>query len=189
MTQIKCPNCVTMNAVSALECANCGLPFSSLPPSAFVVADEAPPRSYWPNVQEPMMRPFDAAPVYEEPRYAPVSDIGRQTFMWYRIYLGALSLLYVGVAVMGLLIAMMGPTSNSRDSAEMVITGIVYAVIGAIFFIVHLIALTLPPKSWNWIVGIVMIAIGMTSCCLWPATIPLLIYWIKPETRSFFGRT
>jgi hypothetical protein len=34
----------------------------------------------------------------------------------------------------------------------------------------------------------VLICIGMNSCCLLPASIPLLIFWIKPETKTYFGR-
>jgi hypothetical protein len=44
-------------------------------------------------------------------------------------------------------------------------------------------------KSWGWVFGIVLIAIGMTSCCLWPITIPLLIQWIKPEMKRAFGQS
>jgi hypothetical protein len=29
----------------------------------------------------------------------------------------------------------------------------------------------------------------MTSVCCIPACVPLLIYWIKPETKAYFGRT
>jgi hypothetical protein len=27
----------------------------------------------------------------------------------------------------------------------------------------------------------------MTSCCLWPITIPLIIQWVKPEMKRMFG--
>jgi hypothetical protein len=29
----------------------------------------------------------------------------------------------------------------------------------------------------------------MTSACFLPACIPLLIYWIKPDVKAYFGRT
>lgn len=37
------------------------------------------------------------------------------------------------------------------------------------------------------IVGIVAIAMGMTSACCMPAAIPLLIFWINDKTRKYFG--
>ena len=45
------------------------------------------------------------------------------------------------------------------------------------------------PASWVWVYDIVLIAIGLTSCLTIPAAVPLLIYWIKPETKAYFGRT
>ena len=158
------------------------MPFSSLPQSAFVeTATE----------QERVYNTFGNdvyAPLSYENRYEPVNEIGPKTFFWYRVYCGSLTGLYGLLAAMGLFIAYMRPATNNQSAEESLIMGLIYAIVGTIFFAVFLVASTLPPKPYNWIVGIVMIAIGMTSCCLWPAVIPLLIYWIKPETREFFGR-
>src|SRR5262245_19222264 len=38
------------------------------------------------------------------------------------------------------------------------------------------------PRPWVWIYDLLLIAVGMTSCACWPVTVPLLLYWIKPET-------
>jgi hypothetical protein len=108
--------------------------------------------------------------------------------MWYRVYLGALSALYLLLAMMGMLMMTLPVDGFDASPEENFIVGIIYAIIGAIFFIIHIIALALPAKPYNWIVGIIMIALGMTSCCTWPAAIPLLIFWLKPETKEFFGR-
>ena len=43
-----------------------------------------------------------------------------------------------------------------------------------------------PRRRWVWTFDVVLIAIGMTSCCCMPVTIPLLIYWIKPEVKTYF---
>jgi len=168
-----------MNRLSALQCASCSMPFSSLPQSAFV---ETEPQTINSHYYEPVY-----APLSREYSYEPPNEIGRKTFFWYRVYCGALAALYALVAGMGLFISFMAPGMGA-EATENMFLGLAYAVIGTIFFAVFLVASTLPPKPYNWIVGIVMIAIGMTSCCMWPAVIPLLIYWIKPETREFFGR-
>lgn len=170
-----------MNRLSALQCASCSMPFSSLPQSAFVET-ETEPRTinsqYYEPVYSPLSRPY---------AYEPPNEIGRKTFFWYKVYCGVLAALYAFIAVMGLFISYMAPVMGA-EATENMFLGLVYAVVGTIFFAVFLVASILPAKPYNWIVGIVMIAIGMTSCCLWPAVIPLLIYWIKPETREFFGR-
>ena len=46
----------------------------------------------------------------------------------------------------------------------------------------------LPPRLWVWIYGIVLIAVGFTSACCIPFCVPLLIYWLKPEAKAYFGR-
>ena len=188
MTEIRCPNCGQSNKLAALQCAGCALPFTNLPQSAFVTTDEPGP-SYQPGAS------FGARPmqVYEPeyfspPSYASETEVGKKTFFWYRVYLGVMTLLYMALASMGTAIAYFRPTIENQKPEETLIMGVIYGLLGAVFFMVHLVALVLPPKSYNWIVGIVMIAIGMTSCCMWPVVIPLLIYWVKPETRSFFGR-
>ncbi|MDH3492868.1 MAG: hypothetical protein OEM82_04915, partial [Acidobacteriota bacterium] len=75
-----------------------------------------------------------------------------------------------------------------EQQQEAFIVGIIYFVLGLAFAAVYGIALVLPRKPFNWIYGIVMIAIGLTSCCLLPATVPLFLFWLKPETKRFFGR-
>ena len=117
-----------------------------------------------------------------------MNDIGQRTFFWYRVYCAVMVVLYFGVTILGLVLAVLQPETGKYERDEMLITGVVYAILGMVFFVVYAVALFLPPRPYNWIVGIVMMAIGMTSCCFIPAVIPLLIFWIKPETQAFFGR-
>ena len=158
------------------------MPFSSLPQSAFVET-EAPDREFRTTFGNDIY-----APLSYENAYQPPNEIGRKTFFWYRFYCGSLSALYALIAAAGLFIAYIQPSSSSQSPEESLIMGLIYAIVGTIFFAIFLVASILPPKPYNWIVGIITIALGMSSCCLWPAVIPLLIYWIKPETREFFGR-
>ena len=116
------------------------------------------------------------------------TDLGQKTFFWYRAYVGSMAILYMAVAVVGIGILLIPFDVQQHERAELMMIGGINATLGIVFFAIFAAALFLPPKPFNWIVGIIMIAIGMTSCCTWPATIPLLIYWIKPETQSFFGR-
>lgn len=117
-----------------------------------------------------------------------MNEIGPKTFFWYRVYCALMVVLYFAVTVFGLVIAVIQPETSEYQRDEMLIMGIAYALVGMVMFVVYTVALFLPPKPYNWIVGIVMMAIGMTSCCCIPAVIPLLIFWIKPETQAFFGR-
>jgi F0F1-type ATP synthase assembly protein I len=46
----------------------------------------------------------------------------------------------------------------------------------------------LKPKPWVWTYDLVLICFGLSSYLL-PVCVPLLIFWIKPETKKHFGRT
>jgi hypothetical protein len=115
-------------------------------------------------------------------------ETARKTFFWYRVYCAAMALLYIGLAAVGIYLATEPLESSSYERDQTELMGIIYAIIGTAFFLLFAVALVLPRKPYNWIVGIVMMAIGMTSCCTLPAVVPLLIYWVKPETQAYFGR-
>lgn len=117
-----------------------------------------------------------------------MNETGRKTFFWYRIYLAVLAVIYLALTGFGIFLALVPLETSKYEQNELWIMGVIYAVIGAVFFVLSAVALLLPPKPYNWIVGIVMLAIGMTSCCFIPAVVPLFIFWIKPETQAFFGR-
>lgn len=46
----------------------------------------------------------------------------------------------------------------------------------------------LPRKPWAWTYGVVAICAGTTCGCWIAASVPLLVYWLKPETKAYFGR-
>ena len=116
-------------------------------------------------------------------------EIAQKTFFWYRAYCVAMAFLSLAVAGLGFFFFFV-PIEPQKpgDEEAFLVMGIVYAGLGLIMFLVYGVAALLPPKRYNWIVGIVSNALGFSSCCLWPAVIPLLIYWVKPETQAFFGR-
>lgn len=177
MNAIRCPNCHSTNQLSAVQCQQCTMPFSNLPSTAYVSV--------------PVEQTYEARALGFSPpplALAPDNETGRKTFFWYRVYCGALAALYLLVAVGGGFVAIYQPRMPDTKPEEMIIMGTIYAVMGAIFFLIFAVALILPPKPYNWIVGIVMMALGMTSCCFLPFLVPLLIYWVKPETKAYFGR-
>jgi hypothetical protein len=113
---------------------------------------------------------------------------------WFRIYAGALAAVYLIIAVFGFGLAWFAwanpdISTSTRDATEMLILGAVYGVMGVLLAPVFAVGVFLPSKPWAWVYGIVLIAIGCTSCACLPATIPMLIHWLKPETKVYFGRT
>lgn len=174
MNAIRCPNCSVTNQPSAIACHVCGVSFSNIPQTAYVSIPA-----------EQMIEAFSTNRDLSFFDY----DTGRKTFMWYRVYCGLMVGLYFLVAATGTIVAIVQPVSPGQPEHESLVMGIVYALLGLIFGTLYLVALFLPRKPFNWIVGIIAIAFGMTSCCFLPALIPLLIFWVKPETKAYFGRT
>lgn len=114
--------------------------------------------------------------------------LARKTFFWFRIYAILLALIYVASILFGTFLLIAQPKTSTRDEAEIFLTGILLTVFGLPFLILSIVGVFLPKRRWAWVYGLALICIGMTSCCFLPITIPLLINWIKPETKALFGR-
>lgn len=96
-------------------------------------------------------------------------------------------LLYLAVVFIGLAmvifsgeIAADDPTSKP---AEVVVIGSIYAVLGLGMSALFAVGFLWRKGNGAWIYQVILIVLGMTSCCTWPATIPLLIYWVKDRDR------
>ncbi len=176
MNGLRCPKCNLVNLLTAENCHRCGNTLKDLPQTAQVSV---------PIEETFQAQAFSTGTLNNIPQD---NELGKKTFFWYRVYVGFMATLYLIVSVFGAIVIYASQYTNIYEASELIINGIVCLVVGIPFAIAFAIALLLPRKPWNWIVGIVFIAIGLTSCCFMPATIPLLIFWLKPETKAFFGR-
>ena len=107
---------------------------------------------------------------------------------WFKAYAGFMALLYLAVLAGGVFLLLKDWTTvPDVDPVEMRINGWVLTAVGPPLMLAFGLALFLPLKKWVWIYDVVLIGIGLTSCCFWPVCIPLLIFWVRPETRRWFG--
>lgn len=109
---------------------------------------------------------------------------------WYVPYCVAMALLYLACLIGGL--AMTFNASWMANEAEeppmlFLIQGIALAIIGGGLFVLYATALLLPRRKLAWILGFVTIGVGLTSACCWPASIPLLIFWLKEDNKRYMG--
>lgn len=106
---------------------------------------------------------------------------------WFILYCVLMALVYLLTAMMGIVFMVTEP-DQEMSAEEATLMGAVILIVGLAFFVPYAIAPFLPRKSWVWVFGLVLICIGLSSACCLPVCIPLLIYWLKPEMKTFYGR-
>jgi len=104
---------------------------------------------------------------------------------WFKIYTGALSLLYLFCVALGVRFFFF-PSVLAADKMDSLVMGGLMMGLGLVLFVATLLPLLLKPRPWVWVYDLVVICFGLTSVCCLPASIPLLIFWIKPETKRYF---
>ena len=118
---------------------------------------------------------------------APLNSTPPPAFKWFVAYCVLMALLYLTMVVMGFVFAFIQPDPKMSE-AEARMMGAVIIPVALVFFVPFALAPFLPRKSWAWVFGLVLICIGLTSLCCLPACIPLLLQWLKPEMKAFYGR-
>ncbi|HEX7316103.1 MAG TPA: hypothetical protein VF297_19510 [Pyrinomonadaceae bacterium] len=106
---------------------------------------------------------------------------------WYAIYCYAMALMYLVCAFMGLVFLFGDPAEMEMDAVGAKFMGALLILMGLGFGALYGAAPSMPLKKWAWVVGIVLICFGLTSACCLPAAIPLLIWWLKPETKAYYN--
>ena len=119
---------------------------------------------------------------------SPISKPG--VIFWYRIYC-SFSGVFAGLLVLLFLVLRSLPDMEQNmspsDFDEFQITSLLMVVIGIPCAIFYFSCSFMTYKGWHWVLGLISIGLGMTGCCL-PACIPLLIFWVKPETKRWLNR-
>lgn len=114
-----------------------------------------------------------------------------RVWQWYLAYCFFMAFLYLVIAVaFGVALPFaeeIAEESDDVDAMELKIQAIVMLVVCIPLLFLYGAAPFLPKTKLAWIWGFVTIGIGLTSICCLPFTIPLLIFWLKPETKAFFG--
>src|SRR5512134_3463525 len=113
---------------------------------------------------------------------------------WFRAYCGFMTAVYVifGLGSVAFIVFSSKLAEADKDGMPetfLIAYGAFLVVLGLGLAAAFAAPFFLAPKSWVWIYDLLLIAVGMTSCACWPITVPLLIYWIKPEAQAYFGRS
>ncbi|MEM7700031.1 MAG: hypothetical protein AAF236_16670 [Verrucomicrobiota bacterium] len=113
---------------------------------------------------------------------------------WFKVYAWVLAVIYLILILAGVFLALM-PSLDffdgeipEADLAMMPILGGVYVVFGLLFLVAFVIGIFTDRQRGAWVYNLVLICIGMTSGCFIAASVPLLIFWLKPECKAYYGR-
>jgi hypothetical protein len=109
--------------------------------------------------------------------------------IWFKIYCGFLCVLYLATAAVSLVFFLADPADLGMSTLEARLLGGVLLLMGLGLFLACLLPLLLSPRPWVWTYDLVLICLGMTSPCFLPACIPLLVFWLKPATKEYFGKS
>jgi hypothetical protein len=107
---------------------------------------------------------------------------------WFKIYCGVLCVLYLAVMATALIFFFIGPEHLDMPAIFGNLMGALYLLLGLVLFAACFLPFVLQPRPWVWTYDLVIIALGLSSPCLLPASIPLIIFWVKPEMQRYFGR-
>lgn len=109
--------------------------------------------------------------------------------LWAKVYAIAFAVMYLVTTAGGALLVWAGSELHGDKGVEAMIEGVVMLVLGPLLTALSIVAAAAPRKKWGWIINIVLMGLGCTSCACWPASIPLIIFWLKPETKRWYGMT
>lgn len=109
------------------------------------------------------------------------NDIPKVIF-WQKAFCVLVALLYLLMLPLGIFLL-----EVSEGDLESQINGIVIICMGPPLAILYGLGFIWDHKPWHWIYGLVLICLSLSSCCCFPISIPLLIYWLKPETKAHFN--
>ena len=109
--------------------------------------------------------------------------------LWQKVYCFAMAAMYALIAVLGLAMAVFRDqlADEQTPPGEVVVIGLVFVALGVGLAAPFAVAPFLPRRRWVWVLHLVIIAVGMTSCLCIPFAVPLLVFWIRPATQAWFG--
>ncbi|HMR05933.1 MAG TPA: hypothetical protein PKA88_09145 [Polyangiaceae bacterium] len=132
---------------------------------------------------------FVPPPQLPPPMYAaPVSD-PKHAVRWLQGFCAAQLLFYGGLSLMGFgLVATVAIDPGMRAAPgdpPLWVIGSFLLVYGLPLAVAHVVGVVAPRKPWAYTYGIVLCAAAFVCGGCWFLAIPVLIFWLKPETRAY----
>ncbi len=107
---------------------------------------------------------------------------------WFKFYSASLLFLYLLTAGFSLFLLFGDSSFMEMPKGSAYVFGGLMLAISLVLIVACLLPLILAPRPWLWVYNLVIICLGMTSACYLIVCVPLLIFWLKPETQRYFGK-
>lgn len=111
-----------------------------------------------------------------------------KVILCFKIYCVVLCLIYLATAAASLFFFLADPRDIEMSRTAARVVGSCFLAMGLVLFGVCLLPLILAPRPWLWTFDFVVICLGMTSACFLPVCVPLLLFWLKPDAKRYFGK-
>jgi hypothetical protein len=125
----------------------------------------------------------------------PSEDRAPDAVLYFRIYAGSFLACYAMVTLFGVGLTLAPIVTGATKAPPLgpdvgfYVGGVLYGGLGLAHLVPANLALFGGRRPWVHTMGTVVIALGMFSVCCIPVLIPLLIVWMKPDTRAWYGVT
>src|SRR5919205_60044 len=106
---------------------------------------------------------------------------------WYVAFCVAMAVMWLTLVIMGLSFILSDRSNREMSQQDAQVMGLIFIVLGGALTLLYAAAPFLPRRKWAWVLGLVLIVLSMSGTCCLPAAIPLIIWWVKPETKEYFG--
>lgn len=125
------------------------------------------------------------APGGGAPNYAEETTIRPQVVLWQIVYCAVMVLLFLATMAAGLVLLVKSEllANSASELLEFRLLGTLYAIMGAAVSVSHFLGIFWRTGKGGWTYNMVLICLGLSSCASWPATIPLLLFWLKHKDR------
>ena len=127
-------------------------------------------------------------PEFTPPASPPNHPSRPKVLIYFYIYISIMLVLSIALFVLSLIILQSPPDQNIEGAPPQSLGQLlaVYAIILAILFTP---AYFIPPNRFKWVYAIILLCLGLLNMCLWPISIPILIFWCLPPNRRYHNLT
>lgn len=105
---------------------------------------------------------------------------------FYTAYCVAMALMWFMLVLVGLSFILNGPPNREMPPQDAKVMGLIFVALGFALMGPYVAAPFLPRRKWAWGLGFALIILSMSGTCCLPVAIPLLLQWVKPETKAYF---